>query len=653
MGIETASYRVPQADGGIMCNKRANRALLLLLPLIGSTVALFAEPIQSDSTVAEDSNVFVAQSLTSNSAQSDPMVGRHSISALSATQSRTGRVLLAAEFGDGTATSSDSSPARAMFPFLPAPAPQLQAVTSVERAAASEEEEAAIVVGKSLRAYTRAEERSLEATGTEPRTRAAFSSAISRAAAAGAMSYSNFDGPVGNSLSASRFTPTAPDRSFDPGFSQAADLISVIPGLRLESATISAGYSSNSLPRGFQSSNAGSFGNGLGADYDLGVSAALGYSHVGRHSMIRANYSPSHMQRSNIPEWSTTDHRVSLSTSYDLSPRWTFNATGRAGQTGQEQLWFNAPKLRNVSTASTDLVGLLNRLQAGEITDDEFASILTGSPVVDDPGGRVNDLDRVLSTGVTTGLSYAHSRRITLTFGGSASTFRLLNGTARDDQPNVLYLSSSRQANANIGVSYKMSSRTQISASQVSSLSNSSYARSISHSPTISINQRMSRNWNYQLGAGVGSIRFMETSLAGLPNETSSTWTANGSLNYTKEGHMVSLTANRYIGDQLGTGSLSTSAAGLNWAWQSHRSPWGGTAGLGFSRSNYGSNAILARRISSDLYNAGITRRMTPSTTLRSDYFYGLFDSPYAGLVTNSSLHRVQMSLVWRPAEQR
>lgn len=169
----------------------------------------------------------------------------------------------------------------------------------------------------------------------------------------------------------------------------------------------------------------------------------------------------------------------------------------------------------------------------------------------------------------------------------------------------------------------------------------------------MSVRQRLTRNWNYQVGAGVGTIRFLEWSLGEIPSDDSMTWTANGSLNYTKEGHVVSFRARRAVGDQLGIGSLATINAGVTWAWQSARSPWGANAGLSFSRSEYDNALLLSRGIKSDLYSRGISRRLTPSTSLRSDYFYGAYDSPFAGLVTNNSMHRVQMSLVWRPAEQR
>ncbi|MDA0206412.1 MAG: hypothetical protein O3A53_10040 [Acidobacteria bacterium] len=78
---------------------------------------------------------------------------------------------------------------------------------------------------------------------------------------------------------------------------------------------------------------------------------------------------------------------------------------------------------------------------------------------------------------------------------------------------------------------------------------------------------------------------------------------------------------------------------------------------MAFSRSDVDldltSQQQLGRDFASDLYSAGLSRRLTPSTTFRSDYYFGEYVSPFSGVASNISLHRLQMSLVWRPVERR
>ncbi len=651
MGIATGINLKSQRRWGGTSNRGVCFVALVCLPLIGSLV-LVAEPIQSESSSTSDSTAGLPGRLLQHPPVRVTPSITTSVSAFSATQSAAGRVLMAAGFGERDTRTSNASPARAIFPILPAPAPQLQAAAANAQTSSATESAIATAVGRSLRAYTRDAENAQARNAMNSRRRATFSSAISRAAAAGALAVPDFRGPVGSSLNPSRFAPPPADNSFDPGFSQAADVISVIPGLSLQSVTLSAGYSSNALPRDFGGqSNIGNYN--LGPDYDLGASAVLQYGHSGRHSSIRINYMPSHIQRSRIPEWSSTDHRLSLGTSYDLTPRWTLSADGRAANVGQEQSWYVPPALRDVSGISPDLDGLLDRLQAGEISDDEFAAVLTGSPVVDNPGGREQDLSRVLSAAASASASYAYSRRVTMRFGGSSTLNRMVDGDSGANRPGYRYIQSAQRSNADMSVSYRLSSRTQITALHQSSLSNSTIARSLIHNPSVSLRQRLSRHWNYQVGIGVGAIRYLEGTQIRSAGERATLMTANGRLNYMKEGHVISAYGARRAGDEYGLGSRSTLGAGVNWSWQSRRGPWGGSAGIGITRSDYINGVASGSQLASDLYSAGVSRRLTPSMSWHSDYYYGAYESPYVGVVTNMSVHRVQMSLVWRPAEKR
>jgi len=135
--------------------------------------------------------------------------------------------------------------------------------------------------------------------------------------------------------------------------------------------------------------------------------------------------------------------------------------------------------------------------------------------------------------------------------------------------------------------------------------------------------------------------------------ERLTTWTAHGLLGYTSGAHHINLSAAKQVGDPIGFGSRSTVQANLMWAWQPRFSPWGANAGIAFSRSDGTKGPLLNNDFSTDLYSAGLSRRLTPSTTFRSDYYFGEFVSPYSGIATNMSLHRLQMSLMWRPAEPR
>jgi hypothetical protein len=645
MAKRAEKSRKPQCGWGK--TGRIAQGTVLAAALVAGASALSAEPLEADAARTNPSSSLIAveRPLAEGAFSSGLSSPQISVSAFSAAQSAAARVLLAQEL------SGESNRAVGTAPFSGAPphagaARGGEAQVRVQEAAESKEADE-VIVGRSLRAFTRSEEGS---GASAPRRRAAFSSAISRAAAQGALTSANPNASVGTSLSSSRFAPAA--GQFDPGFSQAADVLSLVPGLRLDSATIFGGYSSNSLPRSFQRGGSYGFTNqGLGADYDLGASAIISYAHQGRRSLTRFSYSPTHVQRSRIPEWSTTDHFLSFQTSRDLTPRLTLQATGNAGNSGLEQFWTRPPVLRQV-TAPASFSELMNKVLAGEITNDEFAAILTGSPVVDDPGGNENGLTRIVTASVGTRASYSYSRRMTLSVGVRASANQLLRGDFRESDTSLPYLNFARVTSADAAADYRLSSRTRISVQHVTSYTNSTFMRSISQNPTVGLSQTLSRHWSYQLAAGIGTIYFDQNRTAWNIADTT-TWTANGLLAYTSGAHQISLSAGRRVGDPSGFGSRSTEQASLMWNWQRRFSPWGVNAGIAFSRTDMGRLGQVIPNFSSDLYSAGFSRRLTPTTMFRSDYYYGEYISPFRGIASDLALHRLQMSLVWRPAESR
>jgi hypothetical protein len=169
----------------------------------------------------------------------------------------------------------------------------------------------------------------------------------------------------------------------------------------------------------------------------------------------------------------------------------------------------------------------------------------------------------------------------------------------------------------------------------------------------VSVSQTLSRHWSYELGGGVGTINF-DTPSGRRQDWNTTTWTANGMLGYVKGAHQISLGGGKRVGDPSGFGGRTTTQANLTWNWQPRFSPWGANAGIAFSRVDLGSSVLSApRNFATDLYSAGMSRRLTPSTMFRTDYYYGEYVSPFSGIASNMALHRLQMSLAWRPVEPR
>lgn len=430
----------------------------------------------------------------------------------------------------------------------------------------------------------------------------------------------------------------------------AADLSRLARGLRIENVQVFSGFSSNGIP----ASRAFAPGAALlGSDMDVGVSTTISYRRIGRHSNFSVAYSPSHTSRFRFNEWTATNHVVSLGFSKEIGARWGLAIHSDSGLVGLPQAWYVAPTLHRVENPPTTIEDLMERAAAGEFTDDEVASLLTGAPVIDDPGGVGLGLSRVARASANVSLSYAHSPRMSMTFSGGGSTYQVIN----DDGPDhVNFLRRSDLLTGNVGMKYKLDSRTTVGAGVSSRRIDSNFQRAQSNQLTFSYAKVLRSRWKYSVHGGGGVSDNRSNSVPAIGDSffgrssTIPTWVLGGSLGYSGRANTFSLSASRDAGDYWGTGATATVSAGLNWQWMRPTSSWGLSAGAVYFHNVAQQNF---RNLESGLVNAGLVQRLSASTLIRTDYIYSRYASAYRGLIPNISIHRVQATVVWTPPGRR
>ncbi len=448
----------------------------------------------------------------------------------------------------------------------------------------------------------------------------------------------------------------ASGESLGAGLDRAAEAISVVPGLRLENVTLSAGYSSNGLPgaRSLYGSQAG-----LGSDMDFGASATLAYRKRFRTSSFGLTYTPSRNQRNRYSEWNSTDHVAGIDYDRQIGRRWGIGLNANASNTGLEQFWFRQPVYRRVENPPTTLEELLARSDAGEFTDDEFASLISGAPVVDDPGGREIALSRVNSLSGNVTASYAHSARMTVTMGLSASRYDSSFRSFANDPANRFAVNNISRQFGYAQAAYRFSPSMTTGVRYNIANNSSTFGLSTSHSASGFLRQRLSRFWSAEVEAGTGFVSVDPESgfLSNLQGTVSSrpTWTAGGSLQYRYGGHSFETFGKRQVGDSLGLSSATSMSGGVSWQWSTPRMPWVISGGASYSKSDWGNAAFggSSTAYETSLLQGGVTRRLSPTTAFVGGYYYGRYTSPFRGLLTGSAIHRVQASFLWRPVEAR
>ena len=476
--------------------------------------------------------------------------------------------------------------------------------------------------------------------------------AMHRMAAAAASSLNEATPFRTASSGSSRFSGASAGDSLGQTFDAAAQAVSVVPGLRLENVQLGFGYSSNGLP-GARSL----YSSGLGADTDYSARATLAYRKRFRNSSFGLTYTPSRNQRYRFSEWNSTDHILGLDYDRQLGRRWGLGLNASAANTGLEQFWFRQPVYRRVENPPATFDELVQRVEAGEFTDEEFASIITGAPIVEEPGGRELELTRVNSLNAAATASYAHSARSTFSFGIGANRYETSTPfrtgdrdfAVNDLQRQFAYFETAYRSSASMttGVRYNLTGN------------DSTFGRSYSQSASMFVRRRLSRFWSAEVqgGGGYSSLDVDEGYLGRLTNVRNSipNWTAGGSLNYRYGGHAFELFGRRQIGDSLGLSSATSVNGGLSWQWTTPRIPWVFSGGASYSRSDWGFSVVgdSSRSYETTLLQAGLSRRISPTTAFSTGYYFGRYESPFTGLLTGSTIHRVQAVFLWRPIEAR
>ena len=501
---------------------------------------------------------------------------------------------------------------------------------------------------------------------TAPQSRR-LRSAMHRVAASTAASLSS-QNAFGSALDRERFESAgAPGATavVDRSMGQAAEAVEVIPGLRLENVVLSAGYSNNGIP----GSRFRGFNTNVGPDYDMGARATFSYRKAGRSSTLNFNYRPSHIRRSRLSEWNTTNHNLMLTTTKDLGRRWTVGGGMMGMESGVEQALITPAVLSTLNNAPGTFTDLINQVETGTLTDDQFASALTGTPVVDEPARRRLSLARgMVLTGISN-VSYRYSPRLTFSMQGRMSRFDVRQSDLQANETRTgLFFSGANSSGVSATARYRVSARRNVGVTQSMNFrgANPLVDGSAASATQFIFEDKLTRSWTYSFRAGLGSVGSRGLLLTD-PNDPTSTvidpatganqfvsrrrntWVASGQLGYMFGNQRLFFTAARRVGDTFNFGNNAAISGMAGWGWTPRRSAWSFNASGSYYQANGRSVLNGVRGFQSRFFSTGFSRALTPSTAFRTDFNFGYFHTPYSGLFANNSIRRVQMSFVWRP----
>jgi hypothetical protein len=400
-------------------------------------------------------------------------------------------------------------------------------------------------------------------------------------------------------------------------------------GFRLQSLSISGGHYLDGIPNFGPS---GSFSSITG-------SASMGWAHIGERSNVGINYSPSYTTYVQFPELSASGHSLSFKANKNLSQSWNMEG-GITGQySSAEQLLFTPTVFRTAASTPASFDELANSLLNTTFTNDQLASMLTGSPIVEVPSRQLLFGDTVVSA--SGHISLAHSLSGRASFNISAAFTRLQPvSTGRTEGTINGLLGQSTSGNVGVGISYSLSPRTQVGASVNEERTISRFQDSYQTSGSVFIGRKMSRRWFGQVYGGAGHMRSArrEFRLSGGPQ-----YQGGGSIGFRTYSHTLLFSSGRTFGDRYGIGAGSTITAFGSWNWARPGRSWTVFANVAEQWFRGGGPGDL----SSWQATMGVAKALTSTASITAEYAHTLTgQSNLGGELTQRAL---RFSIVWAP----
>src|SRR6185503_12658076 len=149
---------------------------------------------------------------------------------------------------------------------------------------------------------------------------------------------------------------------------------------------------------------------GLKGDGMFGAGAALGWSRRTKKTNLSMSYNGGYQARIRYSELSALNHFLTLSASRQLGSKWSLGFSAASSISTYDQMLFNPTVFSSLAAYPGTFDDLASAVLTGKYNNDQLASLLTGSPVIESPARTLFYGNRVFTSSASTSLSYAHSQ---------------------------------------------------------------------------------------------------------------------------------------------------------------------------------------------------------------------------------------------------
>jgi hypothetical protein len=412
-------------------------------------------------------------------------------------------------------------------------------------------------------------------------------------------------------------------------------------GLQLYNVTGFAGWESVVSPQG------GLYlpnGTDVKGDEMMGGSASAGWSGHSERASASIQYTASYIAQVRYSGLNALSHFLGINATRRLSPKWNVGFSASSALSTYNQLLFSPMVLSEVVAVPATFDDLSSAVLAGQFTNDQLASLLTGAPLIESPARTAIFGNRVFASSASASLGYAHSTRLSINLSASASLMQHVHDTHQQDVPQYAYLiPRAIGATAGMGVSYALSPKTHVGVEASSSRGFSTIQDSYTTAANGFIGRTFGRRWFAQIHGGGGFVTNIRTHYA---SSASTSPVFGGNLGYKTSAHGFLAEYDRTLGQTYGAGAAQMTSISAAWNWWQPGRRWG--LNSSYMRQDF-SRAAFAK-IQGWRASFGLTRQLGGHLVLETAYMYGSYTDASAPLsLYNSAQHAVRLSMMFSP----
>ena len=415
-------------------------------------------------------------------------------------------------------------------------------------------------------------------------------------------------------------------------------------GLRIVSASIFGSYYSSGVPNSSATSFNYANANLLGSDEAYGGMANVIYIRQRARDSFSLHYTPSYTRRVRFSKWDAFNQTFGANWTRKLTARLTNSLNFGASEQSLDQTLFNQTPFGELASTPTTFQDLTDEILKGTFTNNQIASLLTGTPIASSPAQTLIFGDRVLGLTLSDSLSWAYSDRLSFNFNvGASRAQHLPNFQDNQLQGRQSYLLSHYMAgNAGVGATYALSPLTNVGINAGTSRSFSGLANYYTTNVSASLTHLFNLRWFGSVRAGFGQIIENRSTFNSL--STGPHYTAGAALGYTHITQTVLLSYNHSVSSSFGLGAAYGDTANLAWGYHPLASPWSLSVSAADERFIGGT---LGGHLNAAVGQAGISRRLTRHFFTSAQYAYINSKSHYNAVPYSFARNTAQVALTW------